>query len=285
MVRSLCLREFLIASALSTVILFAQPPAGPSGGGRGAAGPPRSAYPQHSQADPATVERGKGIFSVNCGFCHGSDARGGEGGPNLLRSALVMNDAKGEAIGEVVKNGRPDEGMPALTLTDAQISDIAAYLHSFIVGGRDVIRSAPPNIVVGNAAAGKNFFDAKCASCHSAAGDMKAFVSKVSDPKGLQQTWIMPSGGGGRGGSTVRVPPITATVTLPDGTKAEGSLDHMDDFLLVLRDTDGNLHSYPLNNGKPPVVIHNPLQGHYDLLATYTDKNIHDVTAYLVSLK
>jgi len=280
-----CLRLLIPALVLSATILYGQPPAAPAGG-RGAAGPGRSAYPQHPPSDPAAVERGKGVFSVNCGFCHGSDARGGEGGPNLLRSSLVMNDMKGEGIGPVVRNGRPEGGMPALNLTDAQISDVAAYLHSFPVGGRDVSRNAPPSVVVGNAAAGETFFDAKCGSCHSATGDMKAFVSRVQDPKTLQQTWLMPSTGGGRGGgSPAVVPPTTATVTLPDGSKAEGRLDHIDDFLVVLRDADGNLHSYPRANGKPPVAIHNPLQGHIDLLATYTDKNIHDVTAYLVTLK
>jgi mono/diheme cytochrome c family protein len=82
--------------------------------------------------DPAAIERGKGLYGVNCQFCHGADTRGGDGGPSLLRSALVLADDHGELMAPVMRNGRP--GMPKFTMTDAQISDIAAF----------VTRSAPP---------------------------------------------------------------------------------------------------------------------------------------------
>src|SRR5437764_3405004 len=102
----------------------------------GAAPPVRrrpAAYPQRPPVDPATLDRGKALYGVHCGFCHGSDARGGEGGPNLLRSELVLNDQAGELIATVVQNGRGE--MPKLNLTTAQVSDVAALLHSFKVGG------------------------------------------------------------------------------------------------------------------------------------------------------
>jgi mono/diheme cytochrome c family protein len=228
------------------------------------------------------VERGKGLFTVNCSFCHGSDARGGEDGPNLLRSSIVMNDSNGESIAPIVREGR-GTGMPPITLTAAQISDIASFLHSFPVGGRDVARSAPPTIVVGDANAGKTFFNAKCASCHSETRDLKGIASRLSDPKTLQQTWLMP--GGGRGASTSNVRPVTVTLTLADGKKAEGRLERIDDFVVTLRDNEGRPRSFPRKGEMPRVEIHDPLQPHVDLLPQYSDKNIHDVTAYLVTLK
>jgi mono/diheme cytochrome c family protein len=271
---------------LLAAALHAQNPAPPGAAppaGRG--GPGRSAYPQRPSADPAVIERGKGVYSVNCAFCHGSDARGGEGGPNLLRSGLVLNDANGEAIAPVVRNGRPQAGMPPLNLTAPQIADVAAFLHSFPVGGRDVARSTPPTIVVGNAASGKSLFQGRCASCHSDTGDLKGLATRIPDAKTLQQTWLMPGGGrGGRGAAPTKTP-VTVTVTLPDGAKAEGRLERIDDFLVTLRDNEGRLRSFPRQGNRPAVAVHDPLQGHLDLMARYTDKDIHDITAYLVTLK
>ncbi|MEO8597668.1 MAG: c-type cytochrome [Candidatus Solibacter sp.] len=261
------------------------PPGAPPAPVAGRGGGGRSAYPQRPTVDPAVIERGRGVFSVNCAFCHGSDARGGEGGPNLLRSSLVLNDQKGELIAPVVRDGRPNAGMPPVNLTAAQISDMAAFLHSFPVGGRDAARSTPPTIVVGDAAAGKAQFQTRCAACHSESGDLKGLASRQADPKTLQQLWLMPGGGrGGRGAAPTKTP-ITVTVTLPDGAKAEGRLERIDDFLVVLRDSDGRVRSFPRKGDRPAVAIHDPLKGHLDLLPRLTDKDIHDLTAYLVTLK
>jgi mono/diheme cytochrome c family protein len=246
-----------------------------------------SAFPQRPPSDPAAVERGKGLFTVNCGFCHGTDARGGEAGPNLLRSALVLADQKGELIAAVVQKGRPDAGMPSFSLTPAQIADIAAFIHSFPVGGRDQSRNPPPNIIVGNAAAGQTYFGAKCGSCHSAAGDLKGIASRITDPKMLQQTWIMPGGRGfpGRGQSPVKVPPTTVTVTLASGEKVDGELKRIDDFTVSLLQSDGRLRTFERVGDTPKVELHDPLEPHRKLLPQYTDRDIHDVTAYLVTLK
>ena len=92
-------------------------PAGRGGGPPGQGG--FVAYPQRPVTDQAAVDRGKALFSVNCAFCHGPDARGGDsGGPNLMRSDVVLLDDKGERIGQVVKQGRPDKGMPPFMLAD-----------------------------------------------------------------------------------------------------------------------------------------------------------------------
>jgi cytochrome c oxidase cbb3-type subunit 3 len=143
------------------------------------------------------------------------------------------------------------------------------------------------NVVVGDAEAGMEFFSTRCASCHSATGDLKGIASRIEDPKTLQQTWIMPNGGGrgGRGASTVNVPPTTVTVTLASGQKVEGRLGRIDDFLVTLTDAEGKLRSFPRSGDHPHVEVHEPMQPHLDLLPVYTDKEIHDVTAYLVTLK
>ena len=247
-----------------------------------------AAYPTRPPADPAALARGKAIYGVNCNFCHGSDARGGEGGPNLLRSELVLNDKSGELIAPVVQNGRVDQGMPKFPLTLAQISDIAAYIHDFKVGGYDISRMVPPSILVGDAKAGEAYFRTTCASCHSTTGDLKGVAAKISDPKLLQDTWIMPGGGGGfrpRGGPALNVPPTTVSVTTMSGEMVNGVLARIDDFIVVVTLADGTERSFRRDGENPRVEVHDPLQPHRELLSRYTDQDIHNLTSYLVTLK
>jgi cytochrome c oxidase cbb3-type subunit 3 len=249
-----------------------------------AASAQRRDYPTRPPGDPAAIERGQALYGVNCQFCHGADTRGGDGGPSLLRSGLVLADEKGELIGPVVRAGRP--GMPKFTLTDEQIADVAAFVHTFRAAGYDESRVKPPSIVVGDAKAGEAFFGAKCASCHSATGDLRGIASKITDPRLLQQTWLLPGSGAGRGGPPpVEVKPTTVTVTLPSGEKIDGRLDRVDDFVVALTLPDGTRRSFNTNGDTPKVEIHDPLQPHKDLLRTYADTDIHNVTAYLVTLK
>lgn len=263
------------------------PPARPAVAGRPAA------YPTRPPAPADVLDRGRALYGVNCNFCHGSDARGGEGGPNLLRTEIVLNDKDGELIGPVIVNGRIDQGMPKFAMSQTQISDIAAYVHSFKVGGYDISRNVPPSILVGDAKAGEQYFTAKCASCHSVTKDLKGIGAKITDPKTLQNTWIMPGGGGGRGGggggrggpSPTNVPPTTVTVTLGTGEKVEGRLGRIDDFIVVVYLPDGTERTIRRDGDSPKTEIHDPLQPHKALLSSYTDKDIHNLTSYLVTVK
>jgi len=244
----------------------------------------RRDYPIRPPGDPAAIERGKALYGVNCQFCHGADTRGGDSGPSLLRSGLVLEDQKGELIGPVVRAGRP--GMPKFTLTDDQIADVAAFVHTFRAAGYDESRVKPPSIVVGDARAGEAFFGAKCASCHSVTGDLRGIASKVTDPRLLQQTWLLPGSGAGRGGPPpVQVKPTTVTVTLASGERVDGKLDRLDDFVVSLTTADGTRRSFRTSGDSPKVEIHDPLQPHKELLRSYSDTDIHNVTAYLVTLK
>jgi mono/diheme cytochrome c family protein len=280
--------RIIVLLAAAAGLAAQTPPAAPAappgagrgrGAGRGAARP--AAYPDRPPADPAVVERGKAIYGVQCNFCHGSDARGGEGGPNLLRSDMVLNDQNGELIATVVQNGRGE--MPKFSLTTAQVAEVAAYLHSFHVGGYDISRNVPPSILVGDAAAGEAYFKATCASCHSATKDLKGIGSRFTDPKQLQNYFLMPGGRGGRGGGAGT--PTTATVTLGSGKKVEGRLVRIDDFIVTLADSDGLQHSFRREGDRPRVEIHDPLEPHKQLLTKYTDADIHNLTSYLVTLK
>jgi mono/diheme cytochrome c family protein len=264
-------------------------PSGQAGrGGRGGGPGGFGAFPERPAGDPAAIARGKALYETNCGFCHGADARGGEeGGPNLLRSEVLMKDQRGETLAPVVLNGRTDKGMPKFSMTEAQISDVSAFIHSFRLSSRDPGRMRPPNIVVGDANAGEAYFKSKCASCHSVTGDLKGIAGRITDARMLQQTWLMPVVYGGRGAATgaVNVPPVTVTVTLADGRKVDGRLGRIDDFIVTLTQPDGTARSFRRDGDVPRVEVHDPMQPHKDLLRVYTDKNIHDVTAYLVTIK
>ena len=263
-----------------------QTPAKPPGTPPAPAARP-SAYPVRAAADPAVVQRGRQIFSANCSFCHGSDARGGEGGPNLIRSELVLNDKNGELVATVVQNGRPDKGMPKFDLSLEEIASIAAFIHSMPVGGRAETTGAVDPLV-GDAKAGEAYFNGpgKCASCHSVSGDLAGIGAKYTDVRALQGAML--SGGAAATQGYAGLPESarrTVTVTMQSGETAKGQLDQIDDFMVALTDSDGNYHSYVRHGDNPKVTISNPLQPHFDMLRNFKDEDIHNVTAYLVTLK
>ena len=265
----------------------------PQSSARGAQAPAAGAphgfhlpFPQH-KTDAEAVTRGKELYGVNCAFCHGADAGGGAVGPNLLRSQIVIEDQNGELITPVVHGSRADRGMPALQLTDAQISDVAQFLHSFQTGASPK-DSKPIDIVVGNAMQGKATFDQLCSSCHSVTGDLAGFATKIPDARAMQQAWLLPGGGGGlRGGGTtaLHVPPATATVTLQNGQTIEGTLNRIDDFYVSLTTPSGDARTFSRRGDQPKVELHDPVAAHRALIPKYTDQQIHDITAYLRTIR
>jgi cytochrome c oxidase cbb3-type subunit III len=280
------------------------PPATPAGaagrgGPQGAGAPPQgrgrgqATFPaqQRPPGDPEVIKRGNGLYGVYCRACHGTDLRGGDqGGPNLLRSQLVLNDQAGELILPVVQQGRQNPGMPVmppLNIPPDDVKAIATYIHSVTASARG--QGAPPegppvelNIVVGDAKAGQAYFAAKCASCHTAA-DMQGIATRVSDPMALQNYWV--GGGGGRGRGGAPPTPVTAIVVDASGQKTEGRLIRLDDFSVVVALADGTSRSFRRDGDVPKIEVRDPREAHRKLLPTYADKDIHDVTAYLVTLK
>ncbi len=225
--------------------------------------------------DPA-IERGHKQFGQACGFCHGLDATGARG-PDLVRSPLVAHDVKGDLIGEVIRHGRPDKGMPAMPMTDAQVSDIAAFLHAR--SAEAMSSSGLPNVysveklLTGNAEAGKAFFDGPggCSGCHSPTGDLAKVASKYS-PIELEAHMLYP---GGRH--------TTLVVTLPSGEQIKGPHVHADDFVVSLHDASGWYRSFSRDQVK--VELQDPLAAHRDLLGKVTQADVHNLFAYMETLK
>ena len=245
--------------------------------------------PQRPAPPPEKVARGKALFQVNCAFCHGADALGGSVGPNLRENQIVTDDKDGELLAPIIHGARADRGMPAIQMTQPDVSNIAAFLHSFTIGERE--RPAKPiDIVVGNASEGKITFERKCGSCHSVTRDLAGIASKLPNARDLQQAWLLPGGPrrvapGRPRGPGLQVPPVTVTITPPSGEKIAGTLERIDDFYVGLRTPQGDFRSFARHGDEPKVEIHDPVARHRALLGTYTDQEIHDITAYLVTIK
>lgn len=240
------------------------------------------------EIDPAAVKRGQSLFTATCSFCHGANATGGETGPDLLRSVVVLDDVNGNKIAPIVHGARVDKGMPKFDLSQQQIQDIAAFLHQHIKDAALRGTYKILNIVDGNPKAGEAYFNGagRCNTCHSVTGDFAHIGSKY-DPVKLQQKilnprerrpWFARSSG-------PEANPVIATVTLPNGQSFTGALSHIDDFNVALTDSNGDYRSFARSGGEPKVVLKDPLAFHNQMLMKYTDADIHNLTAYLVSLK
>ena len=232
--------------------------------------------------DPAAANRGAPLYAANCAFCHGPKARGAEG-PNLVRSVVVLHDEAGNQVGPYLMKGNPDKGMPAFSkLTESQTYDIAQFLHLQVELAANRGTYKRLNVVTGNAQLGEAWFngEGKCSTCHSITGDLAKIGSKYP-PDAVQNRFLWPGGGGFGAPTRAR----KATVTLPNGQKITGTVKRLDDFNISLYDDAGDFHSWSRENGKIKVEVEDPLKAHRELLDRYTDEIMHNLTAYLMTLK
>jgi cytochrome c oxidase cbb3-type subunit III len=232
--------------------------------------------------DAKMAAEGVKIFGPNCGFCHGADARGGSG-PDLLRSPVVLHDNQGEMIGPTVREGRPSRGMPAFSsFTDDQLRDLAEFLHLQVELAANRGTYKILNVVTGDAKAGETYFNGagKCNTCHSTTGDLAHIGSKM-EPPDLTQAFLYPGARDNKDGS--KSGPKT-TVTMRDGKTVIGTVKYQDDFYTSLYDADGNYHSIALDQ-VVKVQVEDKLIVHRQMLDHYTNTQMHDLTAYLVTLK
>jgi cytochrome c oxidase cbb3-type subunit III len=228
-------------------------------------------------APPAVIGRGQSLFAKDCAFCHGRDAGGGETGPDLTRSKLVASDLAGDKIGILVLNGRPEKGMPPFKVSRQQITELAAFIHDqkrkaeARPGGRRGVDVA--DLQSGNVEAGKKYFNGPgtCSSCHSPTGDL-AGVAKRHLGLELEKRMLYPPDA-----------PATVTVSLSSGQTVTGTLSYRDEFTLGLTDDSGWYQSWPTNQIK--YTIHAPAEAHVELLEHYTDGDIHNLMAYLQTLR
>jgi cytochrome c oxidase cbb3-type subunit 3 len=259
-----------LAIVLLTASLAAQ---GRGQGSPASVRPPQSKTPQEYPA--AQVEAGRTLFASQCGFCHGRDAAGGSGGPDLTRATIVAEDVRGDRLAPMIRSGRPGQGMPAFALSDGDMGAIVAFIHDqkrqieTANGGRRAVDAA--DLQTGNAAAGKRYFDAACVRCHSATGDLATVAARYQGLQLLQR--MLYPGGPGRGAKPARAPQ-TATVTLPSGQVITGRLAYRDEFTIALVDGAGWHRSWPASQVK--FTVDDLLQAHVDQLGKYTDEDMHE---------
>jgi cytochrome c oxidase cbb3-type subunit III len=233
----------------------------------------QAAQPANEAASAASA--GNALFQQNCAFCHGRDAMGGETGPDLTQSRLVRSDATGEKIAAVVREGRPDNKMPAFSFSTQQIDDIVAFLRARIAaasaGGRRGVD--PSDLQTGNVAAGEAYFNGAggCSKCHSPTGDLAGIATRYQGLQ-LEERMLYPK----KAKSTV-------TVTLPTGQTYSGVLAYLDEFTVALRDSDGAYRSWPTDQVK--YKVDSPVDAHVELFSKYTDDDIHNLMAYLQTLR
>lgn len=239
--------------------------------------------------DVTAADRGRKTYIANCINCHGPKARGNDNGPDLVRSLTILHDRYGSTIGPFLKAGHPmQSGRSSASLTKPEVEDLSHFLHQRV---GDTLRSGPYsqviNVLTGDAKAGETYFNGPggCNSCHSPSGDL-ARISAKYDPPTLQQRFVFPQAmnfGRGRG-SDSGPRPVTATITPPSGPAVSGVLLSLDDFNVSIRDAEGEYHSWKRTPGLR-VEKQDPYAAHVALLDKLTDKNIHDVVAYLETLK
>ncbi len=227
------------------------------------------------------VAAGRTRFAASCGFCHGPDATGGSGGTDLTRSETVAADIRGDRIGPIVRTGRAEVGMPAFpALTEGDLAAIVAFVHEqrtkaeAAVGGRRSVEVA--DVLTGDARAGRRYFESACTSCHSATGDLAGIASR-SEGLALLRRMLYPGGQAGGG----RRP--TATVVTRDGATIAGEVAYRDEFTIAVIDDSGRYRSWPTDRVR--FTIEDPLEAHVAQLARYTDATMHDVLAYLHTLR
>ncbi len=231
----------------------------------------------HSSYPPALIGNGSVLFQKDCSFCHGRDAGGGETGPDLTRSRLVTADVGGNKISVVVRNGRPDKGMPSFVFSERQIASLVAFIHTqqnhalAQKGGRRGVDVA--DLQTGNVEAGQQYFNGAggCASCHSPTGDLAGVASRYQGLE-LEERMLYP-----------RHTKPSVTVTLANGQTVTGKLDYLDEFTVGLIDGDGRYQSWRTKNVQ--YTLDAPANAHADLLGKYTDDDIHNLMAYLQTLR
>jgi cytochrome c oxidase cbb3-type subunit III len=246
--------------------------AGPRGGRYSSS--TRKTYPANM------VAAGRDLFRQNCSFCHGRDATGGETGPDLTRSPLVGRDVGGDRIGQVIRFGRPDRGMPPFDLSADQINTLVAFIHtqannavgeSARKGGRKGVD--PSDLQTGNVEAGKEYFNGAggCASCHSPTGDLAGIATRYQGLE-LEQQMLYPKHAKSR-----------ITVTLGSGETVTGTLAYQDEFTVGLVDSSKTYRSWRTRDVH--FTVDDPVSTHVDLFSKYTDTDIHNLMAYLQTLR
>ncbi|HVW84398.1 MAG TPA: c-type cytochrome [Bryobacteraceae bacterium] len=279
-----CARSLALITATSLCLSAQAPPGGRGRGGGGLLAQAGSA--DKHIVDPAAADRGKKTYIAECITCHGGSARGTQTGPDLVRSLVVLHDRYGSELGPFLKKGHPTQSTPSANFTQAQVQDLSHFIHQRV---GDTLRGSPifhaQDVLTGDPKAGEAYFNGagKCNTCHSVKGDLAGIGSKY-EPIDMQQKFLFPKPAFGGRGLRSSGKSVTVTVTPPSGKAVTGVLLQLDDFNVSLRDSDGEYHGFTRTPALK-VKVNDPYEAHAKLLDQITDKNMHDVTAYLETLK
>ncbi|MGA2101953.1 MAG: cytochrome c [Candidatus Sulfotelmatobacter sp.] len=272
----LCSALLVMGCFVSLAASTAQTPAKASNGAAQTSPAASKSYP------PELVQQGSALFRKDCSFCHGRDAGGGESGPDLTRSRLVTADVNGDKIGPVVRNGRPDKGMPPFDRSDDQIASLAAFIHTqqnnAIAGagrrgngGRKGVDVS--DLQTGNVEAGKKYFEGAgaCATCHSPTGDLAGLASRYQGLE-LEERMLYP-----------RHAKPKVSVTLSSDETITGALAYLDEFTVGLIGPDGSYRSWRIRDVQ--YKVDPALNAHVEKFPKYTDSDVHNLMAYLQTLR
>ena len=231
---------------------------------------------ERQRIDSAAADRGRALYAKHCINCHGSTAKGTDRGPDLIRSAVVLRDRLGNAIGPALKPA----GAHQAALTAAEVVDLSHFLHQrveAIASNRNA--RGPLPVLTGDPEAGRAYFNGagRCSTCPSPTGDFAGLRSRTPDALTLQQRMLFPSLARSR-------KQVEVTVAAPSRPPVSGALVRIDNFNVSLRDAAGDYHAFSRVPGVT-VEVRDPLAGHHELLDQYSDEAIHDVVAYLWTLK
>ena len=262
----------IVLQTLAAGLLFVIPLAAQT-----AAGASQTASTQNNVGSKELLESGKTLFQQQCGFCHGRDAGGGETGPSLTDSDLVKRDKTGAEIAGVIRNGRPEKGMPKFDLSGTAMDGVVAFIynqHATDASNGKRRGVLPADLRTGNATKGRQYFEGegRCSTCHSASGDLAHVGTKLVGLR-LEQRMLYPNGAKAK-----------ATVTLPGGKTVTGEVAYNDEFTIAVRDSEGRYQSWP-KVADLKLQINAPAEAHAELLGKYTDADIHNLMAYLQALK
>ena len=209
--------------------------------------------------------------------------------PDLTDSDLVAQDRGGNTLGPVIRNGRPERGMPGFPLSAPDLKAVIDYIHARKAavdkdpGRRRRVTIA--DLSTGSADAGRTYFNGAggCAACHSPTGDLAGVGGRFRG-LGLLMRFLYPTPGNATQlpGDKPKPNPVTVTVTLPAGDTVTGPLVFRDEFTIALRDADGWFRSWPQSAVK--VSVKDPVLAHAEQLGKYTDDDVHNLFAYLQTL-
>ena len=190
---------------------------------------------QVSPTQISKVAEGRKLYRHYCAACHGSDAQGTDRGPQLAANRSLRRRTNAQ-VGDVIRHGISEGGMPAFTLPTAEIVSLAAFVHSLNY-------SASEAGVSGNPAAGERYFEGagRCASCHMVYGsgspigpDLSNVGSEMTVDE-IKEALLKPDAGITPGYDLV-------TVHLQNGATLRGFARNRGDFDLELQDLDANFH-------------------------------------------